>query len=63
MLIKSGTSIYQRNGYESREHYLQSLAEDYDVPLETVHTLANLLGPEEDFDGLVSHLADMEVWG
>lgn len=51
--------IYQMNGYNAREDYLSSLAEDYGVDLDTVKALADLLGPNEDFDGLVSQLEDM----
>jgi hypothetical protein len=47
---------YTNNGYRSRADYLASLCEEYDR--ETVYTLANLLGPEEDFDGLVTSLED-----
>ena len=53
------TSIYKRNGYENREDYLSCLAEDYGLSLEDiVRPLAELLGPDEDFDGLVSSLED-----
>lgn len=51
---------YQANGYESRKYYLQCMSEDYEVPLEVVHSLANMLGPNEDFDGLVNALEDAE---
>lgn len=51
--------IYQMNGYNDREEYLSSLAADYDVDLVTVKALADLLGPNEDFDGLVSQLEDL----
>ena len=53
-------SIYKEHGYESREHYLECLADEYGVALETVLCLADLLGPTEDFDGLVIALEDME---
>jgi len=52
-------SVYQEHGYESRDHYLGTLADDYGVDLETVLCLADLLGPNEDFDGLVTTLEDM----
>lgn len=51
-------NIYHDIGYESRRDYLESLAEEYDVDLETVLSMALLLGPEEDFDGLISNLED-----
>jgi hypothetical protein len=53
------SDIYQDNGYDNRKQYLESLAEDYGVDVSTVFILADLLGPEEDFDGLVSTLQDM----
>lgn len=52
-------NIYQEHGYTSREDYLSCLAEDYGVDLVTVKALADLLGPNEDFDGLVSQLEDL----
>jgi len=63
-------SIYQSHGYKTRREYLQSIAEDYGVPLGDVIMLAEILGPNEDFDGLIVHvedradqLADRELWG
>lgn len=50
---------YQLEGYESREDYLFCLSEDYGIDLEIVESLADVLGPEEDFDGLVSVLGDI----
>lgn len=52
-------SIYEENGYEDRKAYLRDLAEQYDVEVSYVFSLANLLGPEEDFDGLVSAVQDV----
>lgn len=51
-------SIYTDNGYESREDYLNCLAWENDVPISAVRELANLLGENEDFDGLVTTLED-----
>lgn len=50
---------YQRNGFKNRKEYLKHLAEEHGVTLDVVLSLAELLGPEEDFDGLVSMLDDM----
>jgi hypothetical protein len=47
---------YLAQGYRHRTHYLESLCEEYDS--ETVYTLAVLLGPSEDFDGLITALED-----
>ena len=51
-------SIYTDKGYESRRDYLEQLGEETGVDLETVLLLADLLGPTEDFDGLVTGLQD-----
>ena len=51
-------SIYTEIGYDNRKQYLDGLAEDYGVDTETVYMIASLLGPNEDFDGLVTELDD-----
>ena len=51
-------NIYTENGYENRRDYLNCMAEDYGAPLETVRALAQILGPGEDFDGLIVALED-----
>jgi hypothetical protein len=43
----------------TRQQYLLDLADEYDVPRQTVLLLAALLGPSEDFDGLVTALQDL----
>ena len=53
-------SIYTDNGYESRRDYLEALADDFGHSFKTVAMLASLLGPSEDFDGLVTALDDLE---
>ena len=45
--------VYQENGYENREDYLRYLADDYGVSYSDVLAAANVLGEDEDFDGLV----------
>jgi len=51
--------IYKDNGHANREDYLSCLAEEYGLDLEeVVRPLADLLGPSEDFDGLVTSLED-----
>jgi len=52
-------SIYTEMGYASRRDYLKSLAEEYDVPLDIVTSLATVLGPDEDFDGLVTEVENI----
>jgi hypothetical protein len=51
-------SVYKEHGYETRRAYLEGLAEEY--PREAVFALASMLGPNEDFDGLVTALEDAE---
>jgi len=53
-------TIHTENGYTSRADYLRCMSEEYGVPLTTVEALADLLGENEDFDGLVTSLADYE---
>ena len=54
------SSIYQMNGYENRKAYLIAMAEEFGVDEETVFLLADMLGKDEDFDGLISMLEDYE---
>lgn len=61
-------SIYQVKGYANRFAYLRALADANEVDIGTVLNLACILGQEEDFDGLVKALKDMdpltlEHWG
>lgn len=41
-----------------RTEYLNSVAEDYSVPKRVVFQLADVLGPNEDHDGLISAIED-----
>jgi len=52
-------SVYTDEGYENRRDYLESLAEEYELDIDTVLMAAAMLGPGEDFDGLVTTLEDM----
>lgn len=47
---------YTAHGYKDRAEYLADLCEEY--PRSIVYALADLLGPSEDFDGLVTALVD-----
>lgn len=49
---------YEEEGAIDRFGYLRSLADEHGLPLAGVLEVAELLGPEEDFDGLVCHLED-----
>lgn len=53
-------NIYTMNGYANRTDYLRCMSEEYNVPFSTVEMCADLLGPNEDFDGLVNTLEDYE---
>ena len=56
MRIDTDTNPYTDNGYINRADYLAQLCDEY--PADVVHTLADLLGETEDFDGLVAMLED-----
>lgn len=58
-------SIYTDNGYKNRKEYLDEMAAEFDVDKYTVYALADVLGANEDFDGLVSSLEDLgfETYG
>jgi hypothetical protein len=51
-------SIYTEEGYKSRKDYLNILAEDMGIDKSMVYAAADMLGPNEDFDGLVTTLED-----
>lgn len=51
-------TIYEEHGYKDRNDYLTCLAEDYGIDLGCVIAISELLGPGEDFDGLVSGIQD-----
>ena len=48
--------VYLAQGYRSRRHYLETLCDEFDR--DSVFMLAGLLGPSEDFDGLITALED-----
>ena len=49
---------YREKGFSNRRDYLLGLAEEYSVDADTVFALADTLGPNEDFDGLVNAVQD-----
>ena len=51
-------NIYISHGYTDRAEYLDSLAEEYGMDMQIVSAVADALGPNEDFDGLVTTLQD-----
>lgn len=56
-------SIYTDHGYANRRAYLVDLADETGAPLDVVFALADILGPTEDFDGLVIELEDFMLYG
>jgi hypothetical protein len=54
-------SIYTDNGYTDRKDYLENLADDLGLELDMVFAIADMLGPNEDFDGLVISLEDYSM--
>ena len=51
-------NIYEANGFKNRAEYLKHLAREFGVPRNIVFMIADMLGPSEDFDGLISELED-----
>ena len=49
---------YGNNGFDDRDHYLGTMAEQYDVSIDLVYALADVLGEDEDFDGLIAAIED-----
>lgn len=49
---------YIEQGYKNRHDYLRCMSDDYGVPIDVVYAIADLLGPNEDFDGLINALED-----
>jgi hypothetical protein len=56
-------NAYTRNGYDGRDDYINSLADNYGVDSYAVRMLSEIMGESEDFDGLVSELEDMDCCG
>lgn len=54
-------NIYQKNGYLDRQNYLTCIASQYGVDLMIVTSMAEILGDDEDFDGLISNLEDISI--
>ena len=52
--------IYISNGYNDRNDYLNSLADDRGIDRNTVAMIADMLGESEDFDALITALDDFE---
>lgn len=55
-------NIYIERGYADRNEYLASLADEYGIHIFVVRAVANVLGQNEDFDGLVNALEEYSEW-
>ena len=51
-------SIYLENGFANRRAYLENLADEFGIDKATVFMMAQMLGRNEDFDGLICALED-----
>ena len=51
--------IFAEYDCENKTQYLEMLADENDVPLSDVQMLADILGDNELFDGLVTSVEDM----
>ena len=51
-------NIYEEAGFNSREDYLEYLADMFDIDVQYVVDAASVFGESEDFDGLVTWLED-----
>jgi hypothetical protein len=51
-------SVYVQNGFKDRQHYLNSLSYEYGIDMYSLSCIADMLGENEDFDGLISSLND-----
>lgn len=51
-------SAYTDKGFKNRNAYIKDLAEQYPDNEDAVYMMASILGPTEDFDGLVTSLED-----
>lgn len=54
---------YEAEGFKNREEYLVDLAGQFDVDTSIVFALADMLGENEDFDGLITELEDYQEMG
>ena len=51
-------NVYERHGFNDRDEYLADLADCNGIDMATVQMVADMLGENEDFDGLVTTLED-----
>jgi hypothetical protein len=51
---------YTDKGYKNRIDYFNSLSERFNIDINSIFALGDMLGIDEDFDGLVSSLDDYQ---
>jgi hypothetical protein len=51
---------YTEKGYKNRIDYFNSLSERFNIDITAVYSLSDVMGIDEDFDGLVSSLDDYQ---
>lgn len=58
------SNLYKElHGCENRTQYLKMLSDQHGVDIDQITALADLLGPNEDFDGLVTSVEDLAMCG
>ena len=50
--------VYKEKGFSDRDEYLSELADDYGISSFAVDSISEMLGDNEDFDGLINELED-----
>jgi len=58
--MENGKGVYAVHGCKGRNEYLNNLADDRGIDRTVVGMIADILGPSEDFDGLVTELDDFD---
>ena len=58
--MSTKNNIYIDYGYKNRHDYFISLSERFDIDISGVYAIADIMGKNEDFDGLVSSLDDYQ---
>ena len=53
-------NIYVEYGYKNRKDYFEELSLRFNIDISSVYALSEILGKNEDFDGLVSSLDDYQ---
>lgn len=57
--MRYNNTPYEDEGFENRTEYLESLANDFGLPLKIVKQQAQYLGREADFDALPETLQEI----